>query len=468
MTQHIELNHENILHDGFLDPIQELLSAATPNFRIKIKNSTTLEIDAGTGNDQISIAIDGKYRYRSTDTTAALPGGLANGEHPVFVTASANDFTGPVKEPDKTVHTFGLEIKKTGETPSTALYRRVGTVTVKSEAIVGFEQTVSSVSGAQVESGALSSAGDIEWERVGIAWVPNLKKDAVGSNEIAKDAVGQDELAKDSVGSDEIVAGAVGAAEVEDGSLTHDEIAPANKDGEAATPSLRTLGIGAKTAAAGNDARLSDTRTPTDGSVTESKLANALLERLGIAANRAGKAIIATEQSRTNAAYGLLTKPDEVPNLILPAGALIAITYSALWKDSATNSAFAAIFLNASQLQIRGSGTAFETQSASHTDATATDWNLLTTSPQGLTSGAGGSLEAMPSTGVVLSQGNVTPEALAGGTLMTLQKGIGGLLLIEGLAEGEYDVTVQFKSTTGGSTVTAKERKLRAWVVQPN
>lgn len=41
----------------------------------------------------------------------------------------------------------------------------------------------------------------------------------------------------------------------------------------AATPSLRALGTTATKAAAGNDARLSDTRTPTDDSVTAAKIA---------------------------------------------------------------------------------------------------------------------------------------------------------------------------------------------------
>lgn len=45
------------------------------------------------------------------------------------------------------------------------------------------------------------------------------------------------------------------------------------KDAAAATASLRTLGTGAAAACAGNDARLSDTRTPTDLSVAEGKLA---------------------------------------------------------------------------------------------------------------------------------------------------------------------------------------------------
>jgi hypothetical protein len=52
-------------------------------------------------------------------------------------------------------------------------------------------------------------------------------------------------------------------ADIQDGSLTDADIAAANKDGTAGTPSLRTLGTGAQQAAAGNDARLSDGRTPT-------------------------------------------------------------------------------------------------------------------------------------------------------------------------------------------------------------
>lgn len=54
-------------------------------------------------------------------------------------------------------------------------------------------------------------------------------------------------------------------AGTEDGSakLVEDaDVAAANKDGLAATPSLRTLGAGAQQACAGDDARLSDARTP--------------------------------------------------------------------------------------------------------------------------------------------------------------------------------------------------------------
>lgn len=68
-------------------------------------------------------------------------------------------------------------------------------------------------------------------------------------------------------------------------------------DGTAATPTLRTLGTGATQAAAGNDSRLSDARTPTAGSVVdasvsataaiaESKLALASDAAAGVASRR--------------------------------------------------------------------------------------------------------------------------------------------------------------------------------------
>lgn len=68
----------------------------------------------------------------------------------------------------------------------------------------------------------------------------------------------------------------VGAAEITDGSVGAAEIAGALKpsvSAAAGTEALRALGTTGSTAAAGNDARLSDTRTPTDGTVTNAKVA---------------------------------------------------------------------------------------------------------------------------------------------------------------------------------------------------
>jgi hypothetical protein len=94
----------------------------------------------------------------------------------------------------------------------------------------------------------------------------------VSNAQIVAGAVGNTELATDAVDASKIAAGAVGASEIADGSITDTEIAAANKDGAAGTASMRTLGAGAQQAAAGNDARLSDTRTPTDNTVSTAKL----------------------------------------------------------------------------------------------------------------------------------------------------------------------------------------------------
>ncbi|MFN8149994.1 MAG: hypothetical protein U0R24_02550 [Solirubrobacterales bacterium] len=92
---------------------------------------------------------------------------------------------------------------------------------------------------------------------------PQIAANAVGSDEIADDAVTPDQIATDAVGGDEIADGAVGSGEIANGSITDADVAAANVDGTAATPSLRTLGTGAGQAAAGNDPRFSDSRTPT-------------------------------------------------------------------------------------------------------------------------------------------------------------------------------------------------------------
>lgn len=57
--------------------------------------------------------------------------------------------------------------------------------------------------------------------------------------------------------------GKVTSTHIADGTIVHGDVAAANKDGVAATPSMRTLGTGAQQAAAGNDPRLSDARAPT-------------------------------------------------------------------------------------------------------------------------------------------------------------------------------------------------------------
>lgn len=58
------------------------------------------------------------------------------------------------------------------------------------------------------------------------------------------------------------LSGSAASPQIAPGAVTDTEVAAANKDGTAVTPSMRTLGTGAQQAVAGNDSRLSDSRTP--------------------------------------------------------------------------------------------------------------------------------------------------------------------------------------------------------------
>ncbi len=94
------------------------------------------------------------------------------------------------------------------------------------------------------------------------------------------------------------------------GEITGAMIATAIKDAAAGTASLRTLGTAATSACAGNDSRLSDTRTPTDLSVTEGKIgAGAVTEgKLGAAAVAQAKLKTSTGEVNTNT-FGNLAAP---------------------------------------------------------------------------------------------------------------------------------------------------------------
>lgn len=141
MTQHFPLDHLDIVHQGFFDPIQEMLSGAAPRLPISVQNTTTLLLTASTGHGQASLSIEGRYRFRTTNQSAALPGSLPDGWHPVYATAEDNDFTGSTATPDSpTNYSFSIEVKQSGSFPSTEIYRQVGEVLVTSSAIEAYRQ----------------------------------------------------------------------------------------------------------------------------------------------------------------------------------------------------------------------------------------------------------------------------------------------------------------------------------------
>lgn len=87
-------------------------------------------------------------------------------------------------------------------------------------------------------------------------------------------------LAADAVTAVHILDGTITNAEIASGAAIAESKLSLASDAGAGTASRRTLGSGATQACAGNDARLSDQRVPTDGSVTVAKLAAAVAEAL--------------------------------------------------------------------------------------------------------------------------------------------------------------------------------------------
>jgi len=111
------------------------------------------------------------------------------------------------------------------------------------------------------------------------------------------------------------------------GAVTDAKVAASNKDGLATTPSMRTLGTGAQQAAAGNDPRLSDPRTPTahaashasggadelsNDSISLAKLENQASGRvLGTVAGSSGPVVALTQsQARTTLGLGTAATAD--------------------------------------------------------------------------------------------------------------------------------------------------------------
>lgn len=171
-----------------------------------------------------------------------------------------------------------------------------------------------------------------------------------------------------------------------------------------------------------------------------------------------GKTIISTAETRTNTAYGLLTTPDQVASVPVATNGLLLVAFSAMWKAGAASQApDAALFIGANQLKaadMLGDGWNPQSAALNPVDATAVYYRPVFSSRSGLVSPAHSvhtlDVADMPTTGAALSEAFLTNPA-------------GGMLAVEGLAAGTYTVSVQWRNTTGGGSVTAKNRRLRVW-----
>lgn len=185
-----------------------------------------------------------------------------------------------------------------------------------------------------------------------------------------------------------------------------------------------------------------------------------------------GACIVPDEETRTNTGYGTLPTPDVVENVVLPEDGLLFIAAAALWKESAGDVARAALFIGANQLKVARMDAADPKKQAASMTRGGTTTNVgyrhLTTCPVGLTSQyIAADLDAADvSTGVALalmSTDTIGPDTIndTDGAQMAMSPHLAGGVCVVRAAAGTYDISVQYKATSG--TVTAKSRKLWVW-----
>jgi hypothetical protein len=167
----------------------------------------------------------------------------------------------------------------------------------------------------------------------------------------------------------------------------------------------------------------------------------------GIQGASYGAKVIATEESRTNTAFGTLATPDEITGIVVPENGLLVVGFMGAIKSSVNSAGSAAIFIGANQLKyVPEKVTKPEVQEV---PTASTSFRNIGTSPSGL----------VGNTTIGLGwEGDVTTgQVIGGGT------GGGGMTWVGKLAAGTYAISVKYKATSG--SVTAKERALWAFVV---
>lgn len=185
------------------------------------------------------------------------------------------------------------------------------------------------------------------------------------------------------------------------------------------------------------------------------------------AEKRNGICVVPTDESRTNVAYGTLTTPDLIEDIVVPANGLLMVAFEAQFRCDQVDAGHAAIFIGANQLKCTQVGQA-AAQLQSAPTAQASNWQQLFSTPIGLAATQGTLSYSMVTTGQALGiasdsvgPGGNTRYALDNANIKTIAAPSGGVCCVRGLAAGTYDVSVQYMATSG--TVSARNRKLLAW-----
>ncbi len=216
-------------------------------------------------------------------------------------------------------------------------------------------------------------------------------------------------------------------------------------------------------------AKLSDERVPKKESVTREKLEKGLGYIKWYT-----PLFIEGSQTRENAAYGTLTTPDEIKEVVIPEGAILVVDYTALWENTKLNKGRAAIFIGNNQLKIgRSTAVDFVTSAAIGGSASGNVGDRLMTFQGGLLSTFGTNVYTTGSdwttTGGASYLFNETSEAglhlEVNGVDKELPKSApyGGFCMIPNITAGTYNVSIRFKALEG--SVSAKLRRLKVGVI---
>lgn len=128
-----------------------------------------------------------------------------------------------------------------------------------------------------------------EYLDIGVAWVAlrgDVPDASVTNAKLVTDSVDGRVLAPNAVGAPELADASVDAAALQDGIINAIKIANSLKPSAGAanaTEALRGIGAGAGQVVAGNDSRLTNTRTPSDNTVTGAKVHTSLKPSSGAA-----------------------------------------------------------------------------------------------------------------------------------------------------------------------------------------
>jgi hypothetical protein len=130
-----------------VNALEDFLGGYSSRFNLSKASATSIQVVAGVDDAQVSLTIQGRWRYQTSTVARTHPGGAA-GTYDVFVTAADNAVVNtPAANTDNTNYAFSLDIKMPGSTPTLVagtvdLFRKVGTLTWDGSAVTGVTSTL--------------------------------------------------------------------------------------------------------------------------------------------------------------------------------------------------------------------------------------------------------------------------------------------------------------------------------------